>query len=139
MNIAGYVLRISATEWVDHVFDVAIYYSSLRRKWKPKQVMLFVHKTSMGDAIVGYGVVESACEKQELPEHERQECERHGWNKALLFEYVMRFRKPLLIKETFLREPQFRGRYCHGLQLSDKEITSILKQAERLQEENQKP
>lgn len=133
MEIAGYVLRITTKEWVKHVFDMAIYYTSVRRKWKLGQIVLFVHKTNGGDAIVGYGVVENVYEAGELSEEERRECAKYGWKKAIAFKYVMEFEKPLSVKETFLKDRKFRGRYCHGLQLSKQQLDSIIGQAEQMQ------
>jgi hypothetical protein len=130
VEIAGYILRIMSDYWVDHVFNMAIYYTNLRRRWKPDQTIIFMHKTNAGDAIVGYGVIENVCEQDELSEEERLESEE--WKEAIVFKYVVRFEKPLQVKETFLKEPKFRGRYVHGLPLSKEQLDSILKQAESL-------
>lgn len=128
MEIAGYVLRIMSDYWVDHVFNMAIYYTNLRRRWKPDQTIIFIHRTNAGDAIVGYGVIENVCEQNELSEEERLGSEE--WKEAIVFKYVVRFEKPLPVKETFLKEPKFRGRYVHGLPLSKEQLDSILKLAE---------
>ena len=128
MEIAGYVLRIMSDYWVDHVFNMAIYYTNLRRRWKPDQTIIFIHRTNAGDAIVGYGVIENVCEQDELSEEERLGSEE--WKEAIVFKYVVRFEKPLPVKETFLKEPKFRGRYVHGLPLSKEQLDSILKLAE---------
>jgi hypothetical protein len=128
VEIAGYILRIRSDYWVDHVFNMAIYYTNLRRKWKPNQTIIFIHRTSVGDAIVGYGIIENVCEQDELSEEERLGSEE--WKEAIVFKYVVRFEKPLLVKETFLKEPKFRGRYVHGLALGKGKLDSILKQAE---------
>ena len=128
MEIAGYILRIMSDYWVDHVFNMAIYYTNLRRRWKPNQTIIFIHKTNVGDAIVGYGIIENVCEQDELSEEERLGSEE--WKEAIVFKYVVRFEKPLLVKKTFLKEPKFRGRYVHGLALGKGKLDSILKQAE---------
>jgi len=127
----GYVLRITTKKWVNQVFSLAIYYTSLRRRWKPGQTIVFLHKTSVGDSIVGYGVIGRISEKDELSEEERRECEKHGWKKAIVFKYV----KPVkpFIKETFLKNSKLRGRYFHGLKLDKEQVNSIINQAERLQ------
>lgn len=130
MEIAGYVLRIMSGYWVDHVFNMAIYYTNLRRRWTPDQTIIFMHKTNVGDAIVGYGVIENVCEQDELSEEERLGSEE--WKEAIVFKYVVRFEKPLPVKETFLKERKFRGRYVHGLPLSKEQLDSILKLAESL-------
>jgi hypothetical protein len=129
----GYILRIATEEWVDQVFNLAIYYTSTGRKWKPMQTILFAHKTGVGDAFVGYGVIENAYEKDELSEDEKRECEKRGWKKAIEFQYVMRFETPLPIKETFLKDLKLRGRSLHGFPLNKEQLDSIIREAEQLQ------
>jgi len=128
----GYVLRITTEKWVSQVFCLAIYYTNLRRRWKLGQTIVFLHKTSVGDAIVGYGVIGRISEKDELPEEEQRECEKHGWKKAIEFKYVKPV-KPLPIKETFLKDLGLSGKYLHGLKLDEAQLNSIISQAERLQ------
>lgn len=128
----GYILRISTEKWVNQVFSLAIYYTSLRRRWKSGQTIIFLHKTNVGDSVIGYGVIGGICEKDELPEEERRECEKHGWKKAIEFKYVKPV-KPLPIKETFLKDSGLSGRYLHGLKLDEEQMNSIISQAERLQ------
>ena len=132
MEVEGYVLRITTEKWVSQVFGLAIYYTSLRRKWKPGQTVVFVHKTRVGDSIVGYGVIENAYEKSELSDEEIRECEKYGWKKAIVFKYVKPV-KALPIKETFMKELRFRGKYLHGLKLDEEQMNSIISQAERIQ------
>lgn len=129
----GYILRITTEKWVDQVFGMAIYYTSLRRRWRPGQRIIFIHKTSAGDAVVGYGVIGKIYEKDELSEEEKSECEKRGWKKAIEFKYVIKLEKPLRIKETFLKNSKLRGRYFHGLKLDEEQMNSIISQAERLQ------
>jgi hypothetical protein len=129
-EVDGCILRIATKQWVDQVFSMAIYYTSMRRKWKAGQTILFVHKTNVGDALVGYGLVEKTSEKDELSEHDRHECERGGWKRAIEFRYVKRFDKPLAIKETFLKGSRLHGRYFHGLKLNRSQLEAILTQAE---------
>jgi hypothetical protein len=131
-EVCGYILRISTEEWVDQVFDMAIYYTSVRRKWKPGQSILFVHKTDVGDAVVGYGVIENVYEKDELSEEEKHECEEHGWKRAIEFKYVLKFEKPLPVKETFLKALRVRGRTLHGFPVNKEQLGSVISQAERL-------
>ena len=130
---AGYILRIATKQWLDQVFEMAVYYTGFRRKWIPGKTILFVHRTNIGDAIVGYGEIEDVYEVDDLSDVEKRECEKHGWKKAITFKYVMPFEKPLLIKETFLRERKYRGRYMHGLQLGKEQLSMLVSQAERIQ------
>ena len=126
----GYILRIASEEWVRQVFDMAIYYTSLSRKWKEGQTMLFVSKTSVGDMVIGYGVIQGVISTDELSEEERRKCEEHDWKRAIEFTYVKRFEKPLPLKKTFLKDSKFRGRYLHGLVISKEQLDSIISQAE---------
>jgi hypothetical protein len=129
----GYILRIATEKWVDEVFNLAIYYTSARRKWKAGQTIVFMHKTDIGDAIVGYGVIENVYERDELSDEERLECERRGWKKAIDFKYVIRFEKPLSARKTFLKDLKLRGKYLHSLPLSKEQLDAIIGRAESLQ------
>lgn len=126
---SGYILRIAREELVDHVFDMAIYYTNLRRKWSSGQVILFIHRSELGDAFIGYGVIDRVLGKDALSDQERVECERGGWKTAIEFKYVRRFERPLLIRETFLKNSNLRGRFFHGLRLERGQVESVLKQA----------
>jgi hypothetical protein len=128
----GYVLRIKTEKWVNQVFSMTIYYTSLRRRWKPSQTIVFLHKTNVGDAIIGYGEIENIYDKSELSDEEIRECEKYGWKKAIVFKYVKPL-KPLPIKETFLKDLGLSGKYLHGLKLNKEQMISIIDQAERLQ------
>lgn len=126
----GYILRIASKQWLNQVFSMAIYFTNMRRKWKNGQTILFVHKTGVGDALVGYGLIERACEQDELSEQDKHECERGGWKRAIEFTYVKQFDEPLAIKDTFLRGSRLRGRYFHGLKLNNNQLKALLAQAE---------
>jgi hypothetical protein len=128
----GYILRIATKEWVDQVFNFAIYYTSSRRNWKEGQRILFVNKTSKGDAFVGYGEIGSIYTSDELSEEEKRECDKWGWKKALEFKYIIRFGKPLPIKETFVKELKLRGKSLHGFPLKSTQVNEIIRQAEQL-------
>jgi hypothetical protein len=129
-QVEGHILRIATRQWVNQVFSMAIYYTNLRRKWRRGQTVLFVHKTNVGDALVGYGLIEEASEKDELCEQDKRECERGGWKRAIEFTYVKQFDKPLAIKDTFLKGSKLRGRYFHGLRLDEDKLRAIITQAE---------
>jgi hypothetical protein len=129
-EVGGYILRIATKQWLNQVFSMAIYYTNMRRKWRQGQTILFVHKTNVGDALVGYGLIERACEKDELSEQDKYECERGGWRRAIEFKYVKQFDKPLPIKDTFLKGSKLRGRYFQGLRLGKNQLDALLAQAE---------
>jgi hypothetical protein len=127
---AGYVLRIASEKWVNRVFEMAIYYTNVRRNWKSGQTILFLHRSQSGDAFVGYGIIDRACGIDDLNEEEKRDCEEGGWKSALEFLYVRLFDDPLLIKETFLKDTRLRGRYFHGLGLSRGQLRLIMEAAE---------
>jgi len=129
---AGYLLRIADDKWVDHVFEMAIYYTNMHRNWRSGQTVLFLHKGQFGDAFVGYGVVAKTCGLDDLSEEERRDCEEGGWETAIEFQYVKRFQKPLSVRETFLKDSKLRGRYFHGLSLNRRQLELIVKSAERV-------
>lgn len=93
---------------------------------------MFVHKVEEGDAIIGYGVVDNVCKREELSEEEKGGYLLHDWKEAIIFKYVVRFDKPLPVKETFLRDPKYHGRYCHGLKLDKRQVGGLISKAESL-------
>jgi len=129
----GYILRIATKEWVDQVFNFAIYYTSARRKWKTGQIIVFVHKTQQGDALVGYGEIANIYAVEELSEEEKRECEKWKWKKAIEFKYILKFEKPLLIKQTFLKDLKLRGKSFHTYPLNKNQLTHLINQAEQQQ------
>ncbi|MEM2445201.1 MAG: hypothetical protein QW734_00905 [Candidatus Bathyarchaeia archaeon] len=126
----GYILRIAKKEWIEKVFGSAMYYTSSPRKWQKGQTVMFLAKTEFGDAFIGYGVIENIYLKEELTEEEQMECETWGWRKALEFRYIVRFDKPLPLKETFLKDLRLRGKYLHGLSLKAEQLNALISQAE---------
>ena len=77
-------------------------------------------------------MIENVYEKDELSEEERLECEKHGWKKAIEFKYIIKFEKPLPVKETFLKDLKLRGKYLHSLALSKEQLKAIIGRAESL-------
>ena len=129
-RVEGYILRITAKQWVSQVFEMAIYYTNIRRRLNRGQTILFMHRTEIGDAIVGYGIVEAVKQKDELSEHEKAQCEKGDWRRAIEFKYVKKFESPLQIRETFLKDSKLRGRYLHGLALKEKQVNMLIDQRE---------
>ena len=79
---------------------------------------MFLNRTDVGDAFIGYGILKKAHNIDELSEEEHYRCRKHGWKKALEFKYVLRFERPLPIQKTFLKDSKLRGAYLHGLKLN---------------------
>ena len=132
VETAGYILRIATKQWVTQVFGSAIYYTGLRRKWRSNQVALFAHKTSFGDAIVGYGVVAGVHEREELMDYDRRACEEFGWRRAIEFKYVVQFKRPLPVKGTFLPDLKVSGKLLHGFPLKKDQADNLIMLAENL-------
>jgi len=131
-EIKGYIMRIATKEWVNQVFDLAMYYTSIHRKMSTGQTILFINKTELGDAFIGYGEIENIYSIDVLSEEEKRKCEKHGWKKALEFKYIIKFDKPLPLKETFVKELKLRGKSLHGFPLKSKQVNEIVRQAEQL-------
>ncbi len=121
-DYVGYILRIASKRWVEQVFELAIYYTGLNRRWKPGQTILFMHKTDVGDAVVGYGVIQEVCERGALSKEEMEGCSQRGWKRAIIFEYVKRLENPVPAERIFPTYAKYRGRYFHGLPVSKKQI-----------------
>jgi hypothetical protein len=130
-DTSGYILKIATNQWVTQVFSLAMYYTALRRKWRPDQTVLFVHKTSFGDAMVGYGVVGDVREKGDLSDPEKNMCNRNGWKRVIEFKYVVQFEHPLSIRDTFLSSLKLRGKFLHGLPLKENQVESLVEQGEK--------
>jgi hypothetical protein len=129
-EVDGYVLRIATKQWASRVFNMAIYFTSMRRKWRKGQTVLFMQKTDVGDAFVGYGLIEKALDSEDLCEQDKLDCEKGRWKGAIELRYVKRFEKPLAVRDTFLKSSKLRGRYFHGFALRKDELDCILAQAE---------
>jgi hypothetical protein len=113
----GYILRIARKDWLKQVFELTRYYTGLARKWQHGLTILFVYRTSEGDAFVGYGVIKEVLSFDELSESEQEICKEHGWKYVLDFAYVVKFNQPVLVKETSLAESKLRGKFLHGVRL----------------------
>jgi hypothetical protein len=129
----GYILRIATKEWVDQVFDSAMYYTGARRKLFAGQTVIFAHKTELGDAFIGYGEIGNIYSVEELSEVEKLECEKWRWKRAIEFKYVVKFEEPLPVKETFLKNLKVKGRTLHCFPLSEENLNQIISKAEKRQ------
>jgi len=127
----GYILRIARDEWVKQVFGLKKYYVGVRGRWEPGLTIFFARKAEKGDSFLGYGLIESVQELEELSEEERRECEKWGWKHALNFKDVVKFEPPLPIKETLLKDTGLWGNRLHGYRLTSEQVRSILSKAEQ--------
>ncbi|MEM3694956.1 MAG: hypothetical protein QXJ11_03240 [Candidatus Bathyarchaeia archaeon] len=127
----GLILRIATKEWVNQVFDYAMYFTSVRRRMSAGQIVMFVHKTEFGDAFIGYGEIGNVYVVEELSEVEKGLCEKWSWKRAIEFKYVVKFEKPLPIRETFLKNLKVRGKTLHCFPLSEEYLNQIIGKAEK--------
>jgi len=130
----GYVLRISHEDLVNQVFSLGKYYSGVIRDFKRGTQLLFAAKTEGGDGFVGYGVVDNVENLWEMLPADEDYAKEHGWKIALTLREATRFKSPLLIKNSLLKDDKRKGAYLHGAKLSEDTISALLEQAENAQE-----
>jgi len=130
----GYVLRISHEDLVNQVFNLGKYYSGIQRNFIRGTPLLFAAKSKDGDSIVGYGVVDKVEFLWEMTPAEEEYAREHNWKIALTLRGATRFKNPLLIKNSLLKDDKRKGAYLHGAKLSEETIDALLEQAEAAQE-----
>jgi len=130
----GYVLRFVNEDLENQAFTLSKYYSGIIRNWVRGTPLLFAMKTSEGDALVGYAVVDKIENLWEMPPEEETYAREHGWKIALTLRGVTRFKAPLLIKNSALGSDLRRGAFLHGAKLTEHQIGTLLDQAEEAQE-----
>ncbi|MCS7115485.1 MAG: hypothetical protein RMJ15_05580 [Nitrososphaerota archaeon] len=125
-----HLLRISRDEWMRQVFKVKKYYSGMRsvKGWQTGSVVIFLKKVGKADSIIGYGIVEGVESLEDMDEHEKAMCQKHGWKSAVRFSELKRFESPKLVKETVIGEWNVKGRFLHGRALSSEEVRLILEE-----------
>jgi hypothetical protein len=130
----GYILRISNETLVNQVFSLGKYYSGIQRNFIRGTPLLFAAKTDDGDSLVGYGVVDKIEYLWEMTPEEETYAREHNWKIALTLRGATRFRTPLLIKNSLLKDDKRKGAYLHGAKLTENTIDALLEQAEEIQE-----
>ncbi|OGD44465.1 hypothetical protein A3K69_00170 [Candidatus Bathyarchaeota archaeon RBG_16_57_9] len=129
----GYILRVSSDEWVDQIFQLKKYYSGIMRNWRRGTPILFARKTEAGDSFLGYGVTDKVEMLWEMTPEEEDYCRENKWKCALTFQPLVKFQRPLPIRETLLAGDKRKGSFLHGAMLPEEQVDSILEQAEELQ------
>ena len=132
-EVGGYILRVSRDDWVRQVFEKRKYYPGIMRRWTRGTTILLARKTEQGDSFIGYGIIGRIDMPWELPEEELEYIRNQGWKCVLVFKNLIRFEKPLPLKETFLRGDKRKGKFLHGVPLTVDQVDSILEAAEDLQ------
>jgi len=127
----AYILRITKEEWVKQVYEKKRYYAGVRRRWRPGQRVLFVHKTEEGDAFIGSAVIDAVLGLEEMSDEDRRLCEQQGWSKLLLLRNLRRFKEALRVRETPLAKRRLPPRALHGMPVTPALLRSILGRLEK--------
>jgi hypothetical protein len=130
----GYVLRIAHEALVNQVFSLGLYYSGIQRNFIRGTPLLFAAKSKDGDSLVGYGVIYDIEHLWEMTPADEEYAKEHGWKIALKLRGATRFKNPLLIKNSLLKDDKRKGAYLHGAKLNEETIDALLEQAESAQE-----
>ncbi|HUV33481.1 MAG TPA: hypothetical protein VMW22_01020 [Candidatus Desulfaltia sp.] len=128
----GYILRISTDEWLDQIYQLKKYYTGVNRNWKRGTPILLAKKTEQGDSILGYGITQKVEMLWEMTPEEEDYCRENKWRCALTFQPLVKFDKPLPIKDTILANDKRKGSFLHGALIPEETVDSILEQAEEL-------
>jgi hypothetical protein len=130
----GYVLRIGTEDLVSQVFSLGKYYSGIQRSFIHGTPILFAAKSEGGDSLVGSGVVDKVEYLWEMVPEEETYAKEHGWKIGLTLRAVHKFRTPLLLKNSILKDDKRKGAFLHGAKLTEDQIDALLTQAEQTQE-----
>ena len=63
---------------------------------------------------------------------EEDYCRENKWRCSLTLQPLIRFQKPLLIKETALANDKRKGSFLHGALIPEDTVDTIMEQAEEL-------
>lgn len=122
----NFILRITKEEWLKRVFKIKKYYPGVPRHWERGGIIFFARKSEVGDSLIGYGIIEDFVKRDNLSVSERLECELMNWRGAILFKEIYKFEPPIPIKETFLANLKAKGKYLHGLKLTESQVAELL-------------
>lgn len=124
------ILRITKEEWLQQVFGLRMYYTGLKRRWKPGMMILFARKSDKGDSFIGYGIVHTIKKVDEFTENEKRESQEFGWTRRIDFGKMLKFEPPLALKNTSLADITQKGKFLHGYCLNEAEARAIIDNAE---------
>ena len=78
----------------------------------------FLKKTSVGDSVIGYGVLDGFMSREEWLAAGGKPYDEHPWNTVLIFKHLVRFPRPVPVKDLGLDE-RLRGNRLHGYRIGD--------------------
>lgn len=128
----GFILRITREDWLKRVFSIRKYYPGVSRRWERDDIIFFARKSDVGDSLIGYGIVEKFVKKDNLSDKEKAECEIMNWRGAIIFKEIYKFEPPIPIRETSLVDLKVKGKYLHGLRLTEDQVAEIFRIAGKL-------
>lgn len=124
-----YALRIVKPEWIDNVFGEGVYYGSVRRVFKYGDTVLFFSKVEgVGDALIGYGVVESFHRRRDLPGDVASRFREHPWVWLIKLSSLVKLSEPIpwgRLVEFGVIPRNAKGKYLHGYRLKDSEVEAL--------------
>jgi hypothetical protein len=129
----GCILRISNETLEKQVFEISKYYTGVIRRFVRGTPVIFAAKAAGRDSFIGYGVVDKVEYLWEMTPEEETYAREHGWKMGLTLRNLVKFPKPLPIKETIMVSDKRRGAFLHGAMLGEDQVDSILEAAEELQ------
>lgn len=113
------------------MYREGVYYGSVRRCFKPGDTVLFFSKVEdLGDALIGYGVVESFHRREDLPEDIASRFQDHPWIWLIKLDSsrLVKLGDPIpwtrLVEQGVIPE-NAKGRYLHGRRLKDRKVDAL--------------
>lgn len=110
------LLRITRDEWAERFFSDGRYYTRLRRRWEKGLTAFFLKKTSVGDSVIGYGVLDDFMSREEWLATGGKPYDEHPWDTVLIFKQLVGFPKPVPVKDLGLDE-RLKGNRLHGYRI----------------------
>ena len=127
IDIGNYIIRISKSTSIHHIYWNRIYYAKLRRNWNYGSKLLFLTKTETSDEVfIGLGKIEMIYEILESDISEKKICAENNYHSKIVFGTMLRFIPAVLIKDAQSRSlGRMSGPLLDGAQISDSEISKI--------------
>lgn len=110
------LLRIVRDEWAERFFNDGRYYTRLRRRWEKGLTAFFLKKTDVGDSVIGFGILDDFASREDWLSAGGSPYYEHPWDTVLIFKQLVRFPKPVPVKDLGLDE-RLRGNRLHGYRI----------------------
>ena len=96
----AYIIRIARDDIEKHLYIRHSIYVGIRRDWSRGTKILFIRKSAIDDAFIGYGIVDKIIVADMLAEEKRKLCHQNNWYGELIFTRLTRFRPAVPVKNT---------------------------------------